>query len=334
MTVTGLGDLAWNLQTRRQSAALKALTQRLGTEVSTGLAADPARRLGGDLAPLAGIETALARLTGFSRAADEAAQFAARQQAALATISEMTADLTPRLLDPVSNATPAALAAVTREAAARLDSAVSTLNAPFAGRTLFAGTASDGPALAPADAILTALEIEIAGLTTAADVTAAVSAWFADPAGFGTLGYLGGPAVPAVALSDRDSLALDTTAADPALRDTLEGLALAALVARGSGPAAPAEREALAKRAGERLLAAETARATLTGRIGSVEARIAGIAAAGATERAALEMARTEMLAVDPYEAASRLEAASGQLEALYAVTARLSRLSLLEFLR
>jgi flagellar hook-associated protein 3 FlgL len=334
MAVNGLGDLAWNLLTRRQSAELKALTRRLGTEVSTGLAADPARALGGDVAPLASIETVLARLTSFARTAAETGDLAARQQAALASLGDMTADLTPRLLDPVSNATPAALSAVTREAAARLEAAVATLNAPFAGRSVFAGTASDGPALAPAETMLTALETEIAGLTTAADVAAAVTAWFADPAGFGTIGYLGGAPVAPVVLSDRDSVALDATAADPALRDTLAGLATAALLARGSGPAAPAERQALALRAGEVLLAAETARATLSGRIGTAEARIAAVAGEGASERAALELTRTQMLAVDPYEAASRLEAASNQLEALYAVTARLSRLSLLEFLR
>ncbi len=334
MAVNGLGDLAWNLLTRRQSAELKALTQRLGTEVATGLAADPARALGGDLAPLAGIETALARLSSFARVAAETGDLAARQQAALASLGDMTADLTPRLLDPVSNATPAALSAMTREAAARLEGAIATLNAPFAGRSVFAGTASDGPALASAETILTALETAITGLTTADDVAAAVTAWFADPGGFGTLGYLGGPAAAPVVLSDRDQVAMDVTAENPALRDTLRGLAMAALLARGSGPAAPAERQALALRAGEVLLAAETDRALLSGRIGTAEARIAQMAGEGAAERAALELTRTQMLSADPYDAATRLEAASGQLEALYAVTARLSRLSLLEFLR
>jgi flagellar hook-associated protein 3 FlgL len=37
---------------------------------------------------------------------------------------------------------------------------------------------------------------------------------------------------------------------------------------------------------------------------------------------------------VDPYEAATKLEAAQSQLEALYTVTARLSRLNLVDFLR
>ncbi len=334
MAVSGLGDLAWNLQMRRQTTELKAETRRLGTEVATGLASDPARHLGGDLAPLAGIETALARLAAFERAAEEASTFAARQQEAIETLGGLTADLTPRLLDPVSNATPTVLSAVAREAASRFESAISTLNASFAGRTIFSGTESDGPALAPAEVILGAIETAIAGLTTADDIAAAVTAWFADPGGFGTVGYVGGPGTAPLAVSERSRVSLDVTAADPALRDTLAGLATVALVARGSGPAAPQERQALALRAGRTLLAAETTRAELAGRIGTAEARISTARQEGTAEQAALSLTRTGMLSADSYEAATRLEAATGQIEALFAVTARLARLSLLDYLR
>jgi flagellar hook-associated protein 3 FlgL len=47
-----------------------------------------------------------------------------------------------------------------------------------------------------------------------------------------------------------------------------------------------------------------------------------------------LEIARADLVAIDPFEAATRMEAAQTQLETLYSVTARLSRLSLVDFLR
>ncbi len=46
-----------------------------------------------------------------------------------------------------------------------------------------------------------------------------------------------------------------------------------------------------------------------------------------------MEIARTELIGADPYDTATEMEAVQGQLETLYTVTARLSRLSLADFL-
>ena len=51
-------------------------------------------------------------------------------------------------------------------------------------------------------------------------------------------------------------------------------------------------------------------------------------------ETTSLQIARNGITAVDPYETASRLEATRQQLETLYTLTARISRLSLVDFLR
>ena len=52
------------------------------------------------------------------------------------------------------------------------------------------------------------------------------------------------------------------------------------------------------------------------------------------TEMVGMENARNSLLAVDPYETATRLEAAQFQLESLYTVTVRLSNMSLVNYLR
>jgi flagellar hook-associated protein 3 FlgL len=67
--------------------------------------------------------------------------------------------------------------------------------------------------------------------------------------------------------------------------------------------------------------------------IGTLEARIETATARNSAETSALEMARNEIIAVDPYKAATDLSAAQTQLETLYTVTARLSRLSLAGYL-
>jgi flagellar hook-associated protein 3 FlgL len=121
---------------------------------------------------------------------------------------------------------------------------------------------------------------------------------------------------------------------DPAIRDTLASFAMAALLDRGMLAGNAEERARLAQRAGQELLTSEDARITLAARIGSVEAQIEAARTRNGAEETALGILRSDIGSVDPYEAATRLEAARSQLESLYLVTARVSRLSLVEFLR
>lgn len=334
MTVNGIGDLASAFHLRRQAAEVKGMTQRLASEMATGLLNDPARRLGGDLVPLAGIETSLARLKGFGVAAAEAGIFAGAMQATLATLDRHAGDLAPSLLSAASSGNRTMIANLANSAADRLDAALSALNARIGDRTLFAGVASDGPAVAPAGTLLAALDTMTAGLTTAADIEAAVTAWFADPSGYAATIYQGGAATGPVGVSPEDSVTLSLTAEDPVLRETLLGLSLAALVTRAGGLTLPAEQQRLALRAGERMIEGQSGRSDLAARLGLTEGRIEAAAQRNRTEISALETARAELVSSDPYETAARLQAAESQLEALYTVTTRLARLSLVDFLR
>lgn len=334
MLRTGFGDLAQTFQTRQQTAMLKTAAQRLGTEMATGRPVDTAAALRGDLVPLAGIETALARLAGYGAATAEAGLFAEGMQAALERVNDGAVAVAPLLLASGSASASAMIGPAAREAAAGFEATVAALNTRLGDRSLFAGVATNGPALAPAADILAAVAAAAAGETTAAGVESAVAAWFADPAGFAALAYLGGPPRPPLALSPEDRAGLAVTALDPALRDTLAALAMGALLDRGTPALPEAERGALAQRAGERLLAGQTARAEVQAAVGTQEGRIAAAARRNAAEASALEIARANLLAVDPGDTATRLQATQTQLETLYAVTVRLSRLNLADFMR
>jgi flagellar hook-associated protein 3 FlgL len=124
------------------------------------------------------------------------------------------------------------------------------------------------------------------------------------------------------------------TALDPTLVETLEGLALAALVADGTLPGDAPGRALLARTAGSLLLGANTDLSSLRARVGTVEAQIADSADRNAAESTALKIARTGIIAADPYETATALEGVRTQIETLYTLTARLARLSLADFLR
>lgn len=334
MIRSGFGDLAQTLQTRHQTATLKLAAQQLGTEMATGRAADTAAALRGDLVALAAIETALARAAGHRTATAEAALFAEGVQAALDRLNDGAAAVAPLLLASGSASATSMVGPAARESAAGLETAVATLNTRLGDRSLFAGIATTGPALAPAGVILDAVATAAAAETTAAGVEAAVAAWFDDPAGFAAVAYLGGPPRPPLALSPEDRASLPVTALEPALRDTLAALAIGALTDRGTPALPDGERAALAQRAGERLLTGQSARTELQAAVGTQEARIASAARRNAAETAALDLARASLLGVDPADTATRLQATQTQIETLYAVTVRLSRLSLADFLR
>jgi flagellar hook-associated protein 3 FlgL len=117
------------------------------------------------------------------------------------------------------------------------------------------------------------------------------------------------------------------------VRDTLKGLALAAMLDRGTLGGNAAQRAELAKTAGAVLLEAADARGALAARIGTAQERTANAATRNMAEATALQIARIGMVSADPYEAATALTEAESQLDTLYAVTARLSRLSLANYL-
>jgi flagellar hook-associated protein 3 FlgL len=123
------------------------------------------------------------------------------------------------------------------------------------------------------------------------------------------------------------------TALDPAITNQLKSMVMAALLPRDLLAGQTEERAELARMAGERLAEGATDRAGIAARVGIAEGRIAAAEARHAADDTAYSLARLELVAVDDYEAATALTEAEQQLETLYAITARLARLSLSEYL-
>ncbi len=180
------------------------------------------------------------------------------------------------------------------------------------------------------------MQTAIAAETTAVGVEAAIDNWFFAPGGgFETTGYLGSDQpVGSFRLSEFDTESVGLTAADPAIRGMLKGFAMATLSGDGRSSLNSSERLDLAQMAGERLLSSESEMAVVRASVGSAEARIDTISARNAAEITSLEIAKADITAIDPYRTATELEAVRTQLETLYTLTARLSRLSLADFLR
>lgn len=336
MTILSLGDLATSHQQRLQSTRIRTDLARLTNELASGKVDDLRAATGGHLGTLSSLTHQLGALEAYTTAGKEAALFASTLQSALGTVQDSASDLAPLLLEAADTGHAPWLSATAADARAQFRTVVSTLNAHAAGRSLLGGAATGGPPLADAETMLADLAVAVSAETTAADVVTVVEDWFdGTGGGFETIGYLGSDSTLApFRIGKHETVDLDVTAADQEFRDLLKGYAMAALVDAGALAASPDEQATLMREAGTRMFTANGALTETRGRLGSAEAAIDTAQARNASETGALELARGEIVAADPYATAVELEATQLQLEALYTITARLSRLNLTEFLR
>jgi flagellar hook-associated protein 3 FlgL len=180
---------------------------------------------------------------------------------------------------------------------------------------------------------MTALTTAVAGEISAADIQTAVNDWFADPSGFQATAYQGGDLPTSIEIGSDQTVQIDITAMDPAIVSMLKGLAMTSLLQRGILSGDDKSRADLAKLAGESLATSLEPFAELTARLGTIEATVINTGVRNDAEKSAMETARLGILAVDPYETATKLQDAQTQLEMLYSITARMSRLSLVNYL-
>ena len=319
---------------RRHTIDLKQTLQRLSNEVATGRVSDTAARVSGDLGPITGIDAALARLKGYNAVTSEAGLYAGAMQTALGTMDSLASSLSNALISTTTGGTASMIDATGKDAEQNLQTALSVLNTRFGDRSLFAGIETTGAATVGSDTLLSALTTAIAGAVSAQDVETAVTDWFASPTGYDAIAYQGGEDLAALTIAPGDEAKIDITAKDPALRDTIKGLAMAALLNRGVLAGQSAGRQDLARRAGLSLLENKTDRTNVAARLGLAEAQIDAAETRNSNETSALQIARNGVTEADPYETATRLGETEAQLEKIYALTARLSRLSLLDYLK
>lgn len=334
MMPTGSSDLSRLYASSGQNARLKADLARLTAELSSGQIADPVRRLGAGLPRLADMDRQLSLTEGFSRATVQVTQSLRIMQTSLDAVEGARSSLANNALLVSGTGGSMRVTSVAETARQGFATTVSALNARIGDQSLFAGRATDTAPLAPADRMLDALRVAIAGAATVQDAVDAVDAWFAAGGGFHTDGYQGDSGVPLSRQVDQGvTVTIPLRADDPALTGILAATAMAALADDPALIFSDEARRQLVLRAGERLLTASEPLVQTAARLGEAEARLDAVASTHAARTSALSLMRTELLAADPFDAAAVLRQVQTQLETHYALTARLSRLSLADYL-
>ena len=336
MALTSIGDMAQTFLMRQQNARFQQDMNRLTRELASGTTSDPVQHLSGDTARLSRLEHDLALNSGYQTAASEAATFASSMQSALDRLQTGGQDLQSALMSIDNSNLDSVRASAARMAEQELQNAIGALNTSVAGRALFSGRASDGAAVAPAETMLAALRGHLAGAASVAEVTSRMDDWFNAPSGGFANGGYSGDATPLspFRIGPDQSLVIDNKADSPAIRDHLMSLSMATLANDTGLSLTDDQRTAMLDQAAQRLAGGQDTLTQMRAELGETQARIDAGAARLSNEHTVLAQARAEMLGVDPYETATELENLQFRLESLYAVTVRLSRLSLSEFMK
>ncbi|GAA6180903.1 MULTISPECIES: flagellin [unclassified Shimia] len=336
MPITSIGDMAQHMMMSRRNTEVRNNLDRLAYELSSGRKSDVAQSLKGDFNLLAGVERELTVLQGYEVATTDAEFFTDVGQAVLQQVQDTAGGLGRDLFSAVNSGLSASVNSVSQNAANDFDAIVNALNTRAGDRTVFAGTATDGAALISSQDMMTQLSAAVLGLTTVADVVAAVDDYFMSPGGgFETNAYLGSNTdLAPFRLSDNEVANFDVRADDPEIREAMRDSALAAMaIDPGLGFDLEQKKDLIAV-AGERLLLDQDALIETRADVGFNQERIDSAVTNNAAQRSALLMTQSDLLGVDETEVAGQLQAVQVQLEMVYTITARLSQLTLANYVR
>lgn len=336
MNFSGVPDLLTSGQTSRTISNVSQDLARVTQELSSGLNSNLVEASGGDPTRLYSIERELRMNEVQQYSVSQAQGRSSVTQAALAKVQGAVSDIGAPLLAAVTMNDQQSSQIIATGARNAFSEIVAALNSRFGDRSLFAGAASDGPALANPDTILAAISAAAAGAATSTDVFSAVDAYFSDPSGFEASGFLGSTIDASdVELDDGETVSFAVRADAPEIRDVLSALAIAVIGAEGGFVGDSAEaRLVLLGEAGRRTISATGQIITTRGEVGIVEERIDEAAVRIDAEESLLQQARSSILARDPFEAAIELSAIETQIQAIFSITGRLSNLTLTNFIR
>lgn len=336
MNLVGVPDLLTAGQSSRNISRVSQDLARVSQELSSGLRSNIVQAAGGDLTRLYSIEQDLRMNEVRQLAVSQAKGRSEVTQSALGQVQAAIGEFGAPLLSAVTIKDQQAANIIARSARSAFSEVVSAFNSRFGDRSLFAGAGTDGPALADPDVILGEISALVAGAADAGEVLIAVDAYFSDPAGFQTSGFLGSAIdAPEVELDEGEFVSYAVRADAPEIRETLSSLALAVIGAEGGFAGDdPDERLALLDIAGSRSISATDQIVRIRGDLGVAEERFEEAAVRFSAEDDLLQQARSSILSRDPFEAAIELTAIETQVQTIFSVTARLSALTLNNFIR
>lgn len=334
MKINAFSDLARAFSTQAQVKSLKSDQSRLSAELTSGRIADPARRLTTDMVVLSDVTRRHALSEQYLQTNRETSHMLDMAQTTVTSVQETAERFVETLIVTAQDGHARVPEFIGLEAEAALASIADRLNVSVAGRQIFSGQATQTQPLPNASDLRDIMMSVVSGATSAAEVEARVDAYFAEGGAFETTTYAGAvEGMEPVSVSGSTRVGMDLRADLPAFREIFRATMLT-VAAKELVGISRADQDRLADSSFDVAVNARDMLVSLSGEIGILQEQLEIGRSEIQAELSATDIVRTELLAVDPFETASRLEDVNTRLEFLYAITARSRNLSFLEFMR
>ncbi|MCI5045176.1 MAG: hypothetical protein MRY72_10810 [Aquisalinus sp.] len=241
-----------------------------------------------------------------------------------------------RVLTVLGSNSDAGIDTIIQEAETSLRTIFSSLQINQGSRNLFSGDATNVSPLGDVDQLLSDVRAIVSAGPDTATIDAALETYFNDPAGgFQTTIYQGGTGSANSILLEGDTrLDFNVRADDAAIKQVFRGLAMIA-----SADVTPFERysdeyENFFNSGSFNLTNGESGLVELESGLGIAQQTITNSQDTLASAKITLSATYNDMTSRDQFEASAELKAIEVQLEASYLLTARLTELSLTNFIR
>lgn len=318
------------------STRVKRSLMQLSQELTTGVTSDVRSTLRNDLTHQMDWEHRLLANSVQDKTLSEALVKIQAKQSVFGSINDTIVSFANSVETTGIGSAVASTNVLSKNAKTLLEQVVSQLNTRAAGQTLFAGTDTDLVSMASVEDTMTSVKASIGPVATVDDVVQGVKDWMNDPvAGYQAIAYLGSTDDPSpIRLTSNRTISETSKADHEALQAVVENLILATLSSDETFAPSEIIQVDLLQTSSNGLRSADASLIELRASLGFVEAELERQKVKTSAETSTLEQLRANVLGIDEYEVASKLQETELQLEKIYAMTARSARMSLLEYLQ
>lgn len=224
--------------------------------------------------------------------------------------------------------------AIISEARASVENIMSALSVRHGERNLFSGDQTDAPTFGKADVFLADIEGLISSAPDTASAMTAIDNYFSDGGDFETRIYQGGDGnAPLLPIGNGRSLQVSVSGSHDSIKDLLKGLAIVA-TAKSALPEGDKESfNELVTNGASSITQATNGLVKLEAEIGILNQSLETASQKNESDAISLATSFQNLFGRDQFEAAAELQQLQVQLEASYAITARLSNLTLTNYL-
>lgn len=327
------GDNASGFSLRSKGSELKSRMEVLSKEISSGKVASVRKHTKGRVEEISIISRRSKNLEGYNLGI---ARLELLQKTAQISLGQIGGSLQALRDDAVlfqTSSSPSARKTLLEKSELVLERMISALNVSVAGESVFSGTATDRAPL-DLEGLTAAVKAHVLTRPASQSLGDRVDEFFLTAGPYETQAYSGSSAERSFLIDDGRTVGVGVRADGIEIRRAI-GAVMGVMIALDDTISIPeAQRKDVVSHSIARMSSAMDSVIAVKARLGASQENLELQKTANTAQIESLKMLQSEKLGVDRYAKIAELREAENRLGTVYAMTARMSRLSLLEYIK